>query len=254
MKPGMISATQVEHFRSDGFVILEGLFDRAEIDLLRDEARQLREDAPSVARRRDGQGNVVRLALENELSDDVASAFVRSPRIVRPMEQLLNGEVYHYHHKMILKDPHVGGAWEWHQDYGYWYGFGCLFPELASCMVAVDRARPENGCLEVVRGSHHMGRVDHVAIGDQTGADPERVAAALERMEVVPCPLDPGSAIFFHCNTLHRSGPNRSSEPRWAFIACYNTARNNPYRESRHARYSRLEVGPDRRITPPGRP
>jgi hypothetical protein len=29
---------------------------------------------------------------------------------------------------MILKEPYVGGAWEWHQDYGYWYHTGCLFP------------------------------------------------------------------------------------------------------------------------------
>jgi hypothetical protein len=35
------------------------------------------------------------------------------------MERLLDGEVYHYHHKMILKEPKIGGAWEWHQDYGY---------------------------------------------------------------------------------------------------------------------------------------
>ena len=33
-------------------------------------------------------------------------------------------EAYHYHTKMMIKEPHVGGAWEWHQDYGYWYGNG----------------------------------------------------------------------------------------------------------------------------------
>ena len=115
------------------------------------------------------------MRVENELHDDIYGAIVRSRRIVETMEQLLGGEVYHYHHKMILKEPFTGGAWEWHQDYGYWYNNGCLYPLLASCMIAVDRATAENGCLQVLKGSHHLGRIDHGKVGDQTGADPERV-------------------------------------------------------------------------------
>ena len=154
---------------------------------------------------------------------------------------------------MILKEPRVGGAWAWHQDYGYWYDNGCLFPYLASCMIAVDRATKENGCLQVLRGSHHMGRVNHVKIGDQTGADPERVAVAIERLELVHCELEPGSAIFFHCNLLHRSDQNKSDDPRWAFISCYNTKGNDPYKESRHPRYSPLAKWPDSMILEIGR-
>ena len=149
---------------------------------------------------------------------------------------------------MILKEPHVGGAWEWHQDYGYWYNNGCLFPDLASCLIAVDRATRENGCLQVLKGSHRLGRIDHGKVGDQTGADPERVAAALERLERVYCELEPGSAIFFHCNLLHRSDQNTSPDPRWAFICCYNAARNDPYKDSRHPRYTPLEKWDDGRV------
>ena len=47
-------------------------------------------------------------------------------------EQILDGEVYHYHSKMIMKEPRIGGAWTWHQDYGYWYQNGVLFPDLTS--------------------------------------------------------------------------------------------------------------------------
>ena len=68
--------------------------------------------------------------------------------------RLLGGEVYHYHPKLIAKEPHVGGAWEWHQDYGYWYNNGCLFPLMASCLIALDPATRENGCLQVLKGSH----------------------------------------------------------------------------------------------------
>lgn len=166
---------------------------------------------------------------------------------------LLGGEVYHYHHKMILKEAKSGGAWAWHQDYGYWYHNGCLFPLMASCMIAVDRATKENGCLQVLRGSHHIGRVDHGKVGQQTGADEERVEAATRVCERVYVELEPGSAVMFHCNTLHRSDQNTSDDPRWAFICCYNAARNDPYKESKHPSYTPLAKWPRERIVEVGR-
>jgi ectoine hydroxylase len=247
------SADELARYRRDGFVIVEQLFDAEEIGLLRDIARADRQLAERAASRRDAQGGAIKLVVENALGDDIYSAFVRSPRIVDRTEQLLGGEVYHWHHKMILKEPRTGGAWEWHQDFGYWYHNGCLFPLLASCMIAVDRATRQNGCLEVLRGSHHLGRLDHGRVGDQTGADAEHVEAALRVFERVACELEPGSAIFFDCNLLHCSAQNSSAEPRWAFICCYNAARNNPYKESRHPRYSPLEKWPDSRIKEIGR-
>lgn len=32
--------------------------------------------------------------------------------------QLLGGEVYHYHTKLMMKEAHTGGSFVWHQDYG----------------------------------------------------------------------------------------------------------------------------------------
>lgn len=239
---------QVRRFHADGHVLVGSLFDREEIGLLGQIARADNDLLNRASGRRDGQGGEVKLSLSNDLGDDIYAAIVRSERVVGAMERLLGGEVYHYHHKMILKEPFVGGAWEWHQDYGYWYHTGCLFPDLASCFIAVDRATVENGCLQVVRGSHRLGRLDHGPVGDQTGADPERVAAALERLELVHVEMAPGDALFFHANTLHRSDQNRGPNPRWAFICCYNAASNDPYKDSRHPRYQPLETWPDDRV------
>jgi ectoine hydroxylase len=243
------SLEQIAAFDDDGFFIVKGLLDPKETDLLRDIARADAQMVAGAATRADGEGGAVKVSVENELgANDIYSAIVRSRRIIETMELLLCDEVYHYHHKMVLKEPKTGGAWAWHQDYGYWYDNGCLFPYLASCMIAVDRATKENGCLQVLRASHHLGRLNHVKIGDQTGADPERVAVAVERLETVPCELEPGSAVFFHCNLLHRSDQNKSDDPRWAFIACYNTKQNDPYKDSRHPRYSPLPKWPDSMI------
>jgi ectoine hydroxylase-related dioxygenase (phytanoyl-CoA dioxygenase family) len=240
--------TQVDQFHRDGYALANRLFDLDEIELLGRIAREDDELRRNTAERRDAQGGITTLSVSNDLQDDIYGAVCRSHRIVDTMERLLGGEVYHYHHKMNMKEPYVGGAWEWHQDYGYWYNNGCLFPDMASCLIAVDPATKENGCLQVIKGSHHMGRIDHGKTGDQTGADMERVNAALERMELVYMAMDPGDALFFHSNLLHRSDQNRSPNPRWAFICCYNTARNDPYMDSRHPRYAFLEKWPDERV------
>ncbi len=247
-----LSDDQLARYHEDGFILVEKLFDEEEIDLLGKIARAERQTGRASSRR-DGQGGAIKLLVENELGDDVFAAFVRSRRVVDAMERILGGEVYHWHHKLIMKEPLVGGAWEWHQDYGYWYANGCLFPLLASCMIAVDRATRQNGCLQVLRGSHQLGRIDHGKVGDQTGADIERVQAAMERLELVHCEMAPGTAVFFHCNLLHCSAQNTSAQPRWAFICCYNAARNDPYKESRHPRYSFLEKWPDSAIKELGR-
>ena len=126
----------------------------------------------------DGQGIDVRLSLWNHPGDGIYGMIARSERIVDRVECLLDDEAYHYHSKMILKDAKVGGAWAWHQDYGYWYQNGCLFPDMGSAFIAVDPNTRANGCLQVLKGSHKMGRIEHGRYGDQTGADPERTDEA----------------------------------------------------------------------------
>ena len=243
-----------EDFRNDGYLIVRNLLDSSETDLLRQVARTDMAITAGRSARADGEGGAVELVVKNELQqDDLLSAIVRAEPLVTMMEWLLEDEVYHYHHKLILKEPRTGGAWAWHQDYGYWYNNGCLFPHMASCMIAVDRATPQNGCLQVLRGSHHMGRIDHMKCGDQTGADPERVSAAVQRLELVPVELAPGDGVIFHGNLLHRSDQNRSSDPRWAFICCYNTRSNSPIREGRHPLYSRLDRIPASEVAACGR-
>jgi len=209
-----LNAKQIQQFNRDGYVLVPDLFDEEEMDLLLTIGKHDPQIGQQASGRLDLSSNETKLWITSSLDEDIYTAFVRSPRVVDPMEQLLEGEVYHYHHKMMLKEPFVGGAWEWHQDYGYWYSNDCLFPYMASCLIAIDRATPENGCLQVIRGSHHMGRIDHGKAAGQTGADLDRVTEALKHLDLVHCEMEPGSALFFHCNLLHRSDANKSPNPR----------------------------------------
>ena len=48
-----------------------------------------------------------------------------------------------------MKEALTGGSFVWHQDYGYWYQNGCLFPDMGTAFIAIDRCDEDNGCLQV---------------------------------------------------------------------------------------------------------
>ena len=60
-----------------------------------------------------------------------------------------------------------------------------------------------NGCLQVLKGSHKMGRIDHTLVGELAGAEEERLNQAKKAFPLVHCEMNPGDALFFNCNLLH---------------------------------------------------
>ncbi|MBC8869463.1 MAG: phytanoyl-CoA dioxygenase family protein [Planctomycetes bacterium] len=248
MPERILTAEQIAQFHRDGYLFVEDFLDQEETQLLQQACRSddvLQDHAMGVM---DASGRRTNLTLWNHPGDDIYGAIARSERTVNATEQLLDDEVYHYHSKLSAKQPQVGGAWEWHQDYGYWYMNGCLFPDMLSVFIAVDPCTKENGCMQVLRGSHLMGRIEHGFSGEQSGADLARVEEAKKRLELVHCEMRAGTALFFHSNLLHTSDANLSDKPRWALICCYNSKHNDPYKEHHHPRYTPLEKVPDSAI------
>ena len=251
--PSVLTEQQREAFERDGYILVRGFFDPEEANLLQSAVDKDPAIRGHFYNRGDSEGMTTKMALWNHPGESVYGLAARSAKMVDTMEDLLGGEVYHYHSKITAKEPHEGGAWEWHQDYGYWYNNGCLFPYMASAMTALDKCTKDNGCLQVLRGSHHLGRIDHGLLdGEQVGADLGRVEEAQKKLELVYCEMEPGDVLFFHCNTLHRSDQNRSPNRRWTLISCFNAARNNPYREHHHPRYTPIDKVPDSAIKEAG--
>lgn len=252
MKKQALTDSLLRAYRDDGYALIRQMLDPKEIELLGRAAREDRVLDQHSFGKSDGEGGTIRLSVWNHPTDTIYGMIARSESIVNMAEELLGGEVYHYHSKMIMKDPKVGGSWVWHQGYGYWYQNGVLYPLLTSAYIAIDCATKQNGCLQVVRGSHKLGRIEHNSSGEQAGANLERVEEVLKRLDVVHVEMEPGDVLFFDCNLLHRSDQNQSDKPRWSMICVYNAARNDPYKDSVHPRYTPLHKVPDESVLEAG--
>ena len=250
MSKQQLTSAQIEQYNQDGYLIIEGFLNQEEVSKLYQIAIDDKTMSKNAINVNDSTGKRSKLSLWYKPGDDVYGLLTRSESLVNSVDKLLDGDaaVCHFHSKLMQKEPKVGGAWEWHQDYGYWYKNEFLLPDqMMSVMVAITDANTENGCLQVIKGTHKMGRVEHGFAGEQVGASQRYVDLALQTMELVFVELKAGDVLFFHSNLLHRSEANLSDKARWSMISCYNRASNIGYNNaaSSSSSVTPIDIVPD---------
>jgi len=243
-----LSPQQIADYHSDGYLIVPNFLSAAEIDKLYHIATEDEVLHNHAFDLNDMTGKKTKLTLWYNPGDDAFGLLTRSKKMVESAGWLVDGNspVCHFHSKLMQKEPRVGGAWEWHQDYGYWYKNEFLFPDqMVSVMIAITAATRANGCLQVIGGSHKMGRIEHGFAGEQVGAAQHYVDLALKTMPLVYVELGPGDALFFHPNLLHRSAANLSDKARWSLISVYNLQENTGYNEPNGSATTPVSIVPD---------
>lgn len=132
--------------------------------------------------------------------------------------QLLGEDAQPGDEHAILKPAEDGAETPWHQDQAYWdpaYEYDAI-----SIWTPLQEATLENGCMSFIPGSHGRGILPHHSIGHDArvhGLETDEV----ERNVAVVCPLPAGGCTIHHCRTLHYAGPNRSRQPRRAYILTF---------------------------------
>ena len=248
MKDFYLTPQQIADYHRDGYLIVRSFLSREEIHKLygiATEDESLRNHAFDL---NDQSGKKTKLTLWYNPGDDPFGLLTRSRRMIESANWMLDGSspVCHFHSKLMQKEPRVGGAWVWHQDYGYWYKNEFLFPDqMISIMTAITTANRENGCLQVIGGSHKLGRIEHGFAGEQVGASQHYVDLALNIMPLIYVELEPGDALFFHPNLLHRSAANLSDKARWSLISVYNRQSNIGYNEPNGSATTPVSMVPD---------
>ena len=131
----------------------------------------------------------------------------------------------------MTKQPAYSSETHWHQDIRYWT---YQQPNLVSLWLGLRRETKENGCLQLIPGSHRQSfereRYDEALFFRQDFAPNQELIATRIFAE-----LEPGDALFFHCRTLHAAGRNLTSEPKFSVVFTFRPAENLPLPGSRSA-------------------
>lgn len=239
---GKLTESMQKCFDDKGFFIAKGFLDKEELDQFWKTLNHPDGILKHTYVVNESEKWKIRESLCSHPGSDVTGMFARVEKVAGSCDKLMGGEVYHWCSLLMLKDARVGGAHHWHQDYGYWYNDGVLFPDMITVWVTLDPARKDNSCKQVLSGSHKAGRIHHTKMPTgQYKADDERVEALKKRCPLLYLEMDPGDALFHHGNTLHASAPNTSDRRRWAFMSCFNKADNSPILDNHYPKYTPLK-------------
>ncbi|MCU6707717.1 phytanoyl-CoA dioxygenase family protein [Paenibacillus sp. J5C_2022] len=213
----MLAQNQVQAYERDGFLVIENMLSEEEVKLY----RELTESNSISALReqlqeKDKEATVHMLGLTSmsPLFLDLA----RHPAIVSCLQPLLGPDIQLQHSKLATKPAAKGkGIFPWHQDYMF---YPHTNTDILSVMIMLDDATEENGCMQMVKGSHKLGPLDHTKDGYFIGACSESRYWE-DGSHVVNIMPRAGGISIHHGLTLHGSGPNLSGKPRRGIVFSY---------------------------------
>lgn len=209
-----LSEPQIAEFKEQGYLFLPEQFTPDEAALLRAEADRVYSlDRKEVWRETSG---VARTAFAAHTYNEAFRRLGEHPRLIEPVMQLLEGQVYMHQFKVNAKAAFDGDVWQWHQDYGTWKRDDDM-PEPRAMNIAVflDAVTSVNGPLFIIPKSHTKG-VLHAGHDLETTSyplwilDKTTVTQLADEGGIVAPTGAAGSMLVFHSNLVHASPPNIS--------------------------------------------
>jgi ectoine hydroxylase-related dioxygenase (phytanoyl-CoA dioxygenase family) len=206
-------------FARAGFAVVRGLFDAEETKRIATWIEEL-EALPEIPGRTmkyfeedaSAPGRRILNRMENFAPHHEGLADLLTGERMQGLAAALLGEpAVLFKDKVNFKKPGAGG-FEAHQDVqAGWDDYASLF---VTASIAVDRATPENGCLELAHWRHRRERIGELWT--------PLTDAQLEGVAFVAYPAEPGDALFFDSYLPHRSGPNGTDAARRVLYVTYN--------------------------------
>ncbi len=222
----MLSRTQVEEYKKNGYTIENELISKDEVSAFLADAESI------IAGNTLAQHDKTRLEMEpNQPPDGTRArrlyepcthyprfrAFAESNELVDCIEALLGPNLMLHYSKLNMKPPAIGSVVEWHQDLAY---YPLTNRDSLAVLVYLDDADIGNGCLKVIPAMQDSPLMNHTSDGFFQG----RITEPVDESLAVPVEGKAGTAIFMHCMTPHTSAPNNSSRPRRTLILSYRSA------------------------------
>jgi len=199
----MLNASQIEQYHRDGYVIPDITLPADVIQAIAAEYSRL-------------------LATHPEFDQycpallDLAPGFLPfcgQTEVLDAVAQLIGPDIALWNSSFFAKPAGVGKRTPWHQDGEYWP----IVP-LATCTawLAIDDSTIENGCLQVIKGSHKDRRLrahNTLPVGSEVLTQ-ELDSTEFDESQAVNIELKSGQFSLHDVYLLHGSEPNLSGGPR----------------------------------------
>ena len=243
-----LSSEQVSKFREEGFLLFEDAFEAVALEPLRIELTQRIDNW--------GEKGIAEGLLSDPLADlpfhqrlsalaeqlehpepllgqvhgklRTAAMFdiLTNPDLLDVVESVIGPEILaHPQFNLRAKLPHQdAGVVPWHQDLGYLEA-DAEETFMVNFWIPLVDATPENGCMEVIAGSHRAPLIAHAAgmgpAGNFKGLEDDQLPSGERAM----CPVRQGGVVLLQHKTIHRSVPNVSDHIRWSLDLRYSDPR-----------------------------
>ncbi|MGB0852912.1 MAG: phytanoyl-CoA dioxygenase family protein [Pikeienuella sp.] len=232
----MLTASQIDRFRRDGAVVVEGAVNAPQLARLRNEF----ESWVAESRTKDAAyGQICDGRPRFDLDDDHSAERPSLRRVASPTDiseayaqvafdsgmtdmaaDLLGPDVRFHHAKVNSKLPHTKTVVKWHQDFPFDPHSN---DDTLTALLFLDDVTPENGPLMIAPGSHKGPLLSHYQDGVFTGAVSKAAADEFEA-QAVPCTGPAGAVCLMHSRVAHASLANSSDRARTLYIVTYAAA------------------------------
>jgi len=218
-----LTATQIERFNADGFLILDRFLSAEDVAQARGRFERLFRGEfetglyPDEWNWRAGRdpADRTRQICNGWKSDRTIARIVLKEEIGRLCATLAGWPGARMGQDNVLWKPPGARALGFHQDDSY---CSWVVPSgFITCWMALDDTSAAGGTIEYARGSHRWGLFP--PLGEFAAASVGR------RVELVPIEVPAGGCVFHAGGTWHGSDVNRSSQPRRSLVShCLSSA------------------------------
>ncbi len=249
-----LTATQIEQFNTDGFLVLDRFLSAEEVAAARARFEPLFRGEfetglyPDEWNWRAGRDppDFTRQICNGWKSDRTIARIVLKEETGRLCATLAGWPGARIGQDNVLWKPPGAKALGFHQDDSY---CSWVVPAgFVTCWMALDDTSAAGGTIEYARGSHRWGRFPPLGAfhAPEHYRDALRQAAASvgRRVELVPIEVPAGGCVFHAGGTWHGSDVNRSPQPRRSLVShCLSSAaRFHPTEVSYiYSRYRRVD-------------
>ncbi|MCH2213253.1 MAG: phytanoyl-CoA dioxygenase family protein [Fuerstiella sp.] len=241
------TAAEAESFKRDGFRIcrdlipghylsaIKSLADRDIAGELGDIEYEADVRYPGAPESLDAEGGRTIRRLRQAFSrDPVFCSLVKEPFLLQRLQQLLGNHIIMplaHHNCIMTKSPQFSSDTGWHQDIRYW---SFQNSNLVNVWIAVTEECPENGCLQLLPGTHSQP-VDPRRLDEQQFLRVNHPDNQAWLAGAVTAELRPGDVLFFHARSFHSATRNTSSRTKYSTVFTFRELENHPVPGTRSA-------------------